>query len=81
MMALFMANRLRSFYAILQITRMWPFGALVSWFRSSLDIDIGLLANFGTETTLGFNDLLVSFDSEIRPERYIEMKRISESGH
>jgi len=41
----------------------------------------GALANFETETTLGFNKLLVSFDSEIRKEHDIEMVRISESGH
>jgi hypothetical protein len=33
------------------------------------------------QTTLGINNLLVSFDSEIRLEPYMEMKRISESGH
>ncbi len=43
-------------------------------------IDIGLRANFET-TTLGINELLVSFDSEIRPEPDIEIMRISESGH
>jgi len=39
------------------------------------------LANFETETTLGINSLLVSFDSEIRMDADIEIKRISESGH
>jgi hypothetical protein len=29
-------------------------------------LDIGLRATFETETTLGINELLVSFDSEIR---------------
>src|SRR4051812_14138290 len=41
--------------------------ALVSWFRSSQYPDITLGVNFETETTLGFNKLLVSLDSEIRP--------------
>jgi len=54
---------------------------LVSWFRSSQELDIGLKANFETITTLGINNLLVSFDSEIRPVPYIEIERISESGH
>ena len=44
-------------------------------------IDIGLRANFETKTTPALNNLLVSFDSEIRLEPDIEMKRISESGH
>jgi hypothetical protein len=44
-------------------------------------LDIGLRANFETETTLGINMLLVFFDSEIRQEHDIEMVRISESGH
>src|SRR5690348_2853978 len=39
----------------------------------------GSEANFGTETTLGFNELLVSLDCEIRRERDIEVKRISQS--
>jgi len=43
--------------------------------------DIKLLANFETKATLGFNESLVSFDSEIRLERDIEIMRISESGH
>jgi len=38
-------------------------------------------ANFETETTLGFNNLLVSFDSEIRSESDMNILRISESGH
>ena len=54
---------------------------LVSRFRSSHTTDIGLEANFETETTLGFNNLLVSCDSEIRPEFDIKIMRISESGH
>ena len=44
-------------------------------------MDIKLRANFETETTLGINKMLVSFDSEIRLECDIRMKRISESGH
>jgi hypothetical protein len=44
-------------------------------------VDIALLANFETKTTLGIDKLLVSFDSEIPRAPYIEMKRISESGH
>ena len=44
-------------------------------------IDISLGANFETKATLGFNNWLVSFDSEIRLERDIEIMRISESGH
>src|SRR5687768_4052139 len=52
---------------------------VVSKFATS--IDIGHLANFETKTTLGINSLLVSFDSEIRQEPDMEMKRISESGH
>jgi hypothetical protein len=54
---------------------------LVSRFRSSHMLDIYLGANFETGTTPGINKLLVSFDSEIRPEPDIEMARISESGH
>jgi len=37
-------------------------------------------ANFETETTLGFNRLLASFDSKIRQECDIEAVRILESG-
>jgi len=44
-------------------------------------VDIGLQASFETKTTLGFNKLLVSFDSEIRPEPDVEIMRISEAGH
>jgi hypothetical protein len=44
-------------------------------------MDIKLLANFETKTTLGINKLLVSFDSEIRPSPDMEIMRISESGH
>ena len=44
-------------------------------------IDIRLLANFETKATLGFNNLLVSFDSEIRLVPDMEIMRISESGH
>lgn len=44
-------------------------------------MDIKLQANFETETTLGINKMLVSFDSEIRMEFDMEMTRISESGH
>jgi|GEM_PF-4306980 hypothetical protein len=44
-------------------------------------MDIKLKANFETKTTLGFKWLLVSFDSEIRPEPDMEIVRISESGH
>jgi hypothetical protein len=54
---------------------------LVSWFRSSQELDISLKANFETITTLGINNLLVSFDSEIRSECDIMIMRISESGH
>ena len=62
--------------------QLWRLHAiLVSWFRSSHHLDIGLRANFETETTLGINTLLVSFDTEIRQEHDIEMVRISESGH
>ena len=43
--------------------------------------DIKLQANFETETTLGINKMLVSFDSEIRTEFDMEIMRISESGH
>src|ERR1700679_2199192 len=43
--------------------------------------DIRLRANFETGTTLGFHNLLVSFDSEIRQEADMEIMRISESGH
>jgi hypothetical protein len=43
--------------------------------------DIRLKANFETETTPGFNKLLVSYDSEIRQEPDIEIMRISKSGH
>ena len=43
--------------------------------------DIKLGANFETRTTLGINKILVSFDSEIRFERDMEIMRISESGH
>jgi len=53
----------------------------MSWFRSSPDIDIGLRANFETETTLGFNRLLVSFEFEIRLEFDMEIMRIPKSGH
>jgi len=44
-------------------------------------MDIRLQANFETETTLGINKMLVSFDSEIRTEFDMEIMRISESGH
>jgi hypothetical protein len=44
-------------------------------------MDIRLRANFETETTLGINKMLVSFDSEIRREFDIKIMRISESGH
>jgi hypothetical protein len=44
-------------------------------------IDIELEANFETKTTLGINNLLVSLDSENRPEPDIEIERILESGH
>jgi hypothetical protein len=44
-------------------------------------MDIRLGANFETETALGINKLLVSFDSEIRLEFDMEIMRISESGH
>jgi len=44
-------------------------------------VDIGLDANFETKTTLGFNEILVSYDSEIRSKPDIEIVRISESGH
>ena len=44
-------------------------------------MDIKLQANFETETTLGINKMLVSFDSEIRSELDMEIMRISESGH
>src|SRR5258708_15133237 len=59
----------------------WANPALVSWVRSSHYFDIGLRANFETETTLGINKLLVSFNSEIRQEHDIETVRISELGH
>ena len=36
-------------------------------------MDVRLQANFETETTLGINKMLVSFDSEIRLEHDIEM--------
>ena len=42
---------------------------------------IRLQANFETETTLGINKMLVSFDSEIRLEFNMKIMRISESGH
>jgi len=58
-----------------------PCFPLVSLFRSSQELNIGLKANFETITTLGINNLLVSLDSEIRLVPYIEIKRISESGH
>ena len=58
-----------------------PCFPLVSWFRSSQELNIGLKANFETITTLGINNLLVSLDSEIRLVPYIEIKRISGSGH
>jgi len=44
-------------------------------------IDIALRANFETKTTLGINQLLEPFDSEIRLKPDIENMRISESGH
>jgi len=44
-------------------------------------MDVRLQANFETETTLGINKMLVSFDSEIRLEFDMEIMRISESGH
>jgi len=42
---------------------------------------LGTDANFETKTTLEFNKLLVSFDSEVRLKPDIEIMRISESGH
>src|SRR6266567_1462405 len=71
-------------FAIVWATLRANFGfkaTLVSWFRSSHHLDIGLRANFETETTLGINTLLVSFDTEIPQEHDIEMVRISESEH
>jgi hypothetical protein len=43
--------------------------------------DIKRQANVEIKTTLAINKLLVSVDSEIRPECDIEIVRISESGH
>jgi len=53
----------------------------MSRFRSSPDLDISAYASFETGATLGFNNLLVSFDSEIRSELDMDTLRISESGH
>jgi len=44
-------------------------------------MDIRLWANFETKAAPAFNNLLVSFDSEIRSEPDMEIMRISESGH
>jgi len=44
-------------------------------------VDIRRKVNFETETTLGINKMLVSFDSKIRLEFDTEIMRILESGH
>ena len=53
----------------------------MSRFRSSPGIDMDAYASFETGATLEFNNLLVSFDSEIRSELDMDALRISESGH
>jgi len=61
-----------------------PFGkTLVSWFRSSQYHRYRSRSEHRNRNDTRINSLLVSFDSEIRPEPDIEIEivRISESGH
>jgi uncharacterized protein (DUF983 family) len=53
----------------------------VSLFRNPPEFEVGLGADFETETTLGNKDLLVSRDSEVRSGTDIGITRTSESVH
>src|SRR6185437_6911715 len=61
----------------LAVIRPDSYFPLVSWFRRSHLGCIGHGANFETKTPPEINQLLVSYDPEIRPEPDIKFERIS----